>query len=120
MAWKKTPPEVVSAFEKARPKDPRVEARQMFGFPAIFVNGNLIGGTFEDRIMVRLSDSEIARLLEAGKATGFEPMKGRAMKGYVTVPASWLREPDAARTWITRSLEWSRELPAKEPRRRRS
>jgi TfoX/Sxy family transcriptional regulator of competence genes len=104
VAWKKTPPDVAAAFEKARPKDPRVEARKMFGFPAIFVNGNLVGGTFEDRIMVRLPEDEIERLIKAKKASAFEPMPGRAMKGYVGVPADATRDAKKLGPWLDRAL----------------
>ena len=113
MAWKKTPPDVVAAFTAARPRDPRLEARQMFGFPAIFVNGNLVGGTFEDRIMVRLADAEIAALVKTGKATPFEPMTGRAMKGYVTVPAADARDAKRLAPWLDRALAHTLTVPAK-------
>jgi TfoX/Sxy family transcriptional regulator of competence genes len=113
VAWTKTPPEVSTAFERARPKDPRVEARQMFGFPAIFVNGNLVGGTFEDRIMVRLPEEECARLVKAGKASPFIVMKGREMKGYVSLPAEATRDPKKLAPWLDRALAHTLTLPAK-------
>ncbi len=113
MAWKKTPPEVAAAFEKARPADPRVEARKMFGYPAIFANGHLVGGTFEDRIMVRLPEDEVAALVKAKKAALFEPMKGRAMKGYVAIPAGDTGDPKKVERWLDRALAHTLTLPAK-------
>lgn len=113
MAWKTTPPEVSAAFEGARPKDPRIQARQMFGFPAIFVNGNLVGGTFEDRVMVRLPEEECERLIKAKKAKPFEPMAGRAMKGYVSVPPDAARDAKRLAPWLGRALAHTLTVPPK-------
>ncbi len=44
MAWTKSPPEIIAAFERAAPKDPRVVRRPMFGYPALFLNGNMLSG----------------------------------------------------------------------------
>jgi hypothetical protein len=41
-------------------------------------------------------------------------MPGRAMTGYVMVPAGWQKKPDATRAWIVMALSWSRALPAKD------
>src|SRR5439155_3377037 len=54
MAWKKSPPELIAAFEKAKPSGPSVTARPMFGYPALFLNGNMFAGTYQDKIIVRL------------------------------------------------------------------
>lgn len=113
MPWKRTPPEVVAAFEAARPEDPRVVTRPMFGYIAYFVNGNMIGGTFQDGIMVRVDEAEGARLIAANKALPFEPMGGRQMKGYVKVPAAAIAKPKALAAWLERALAETLKLPAK-------
>ena len=41
MAWKKAPAALIDLFGASLPDDPRIERRQMFGYPAAFVNGNL-------------------------------------------------------------------------------
>ena len=86
MPWTKTPPELAAAFDKAAPKDPRVVRKPMFGYPALFLDGNMFAGTFQDKIVARLSAEDRARAMKAG-ATPFEPMAGRPMKEYVVVPA---------------------------------
>jgi len=113
VAWKKTPPEVLSAFEAARPKDPRVVTRPMFGYAAYFVNGNMIGGTFQDMIMVRVSEDDALSLVKAKKALPFEPMAGRPMRGYVTVPPADVARPKALAGWLDRALAQTLTLPAK-------
>ena len=85
----------------------------MFGFPAIFANGNLVGGTFEDKVMVRLPEAECDRLIKAKKASAFAPMAGRAMKGYVAVPSAETRDAKKLAPWLDRALAHTLTLPAK-------
>ncbi len=85
MQWKKTPPELAATFDKAAPKDPAVVRKPMFGYPALYLNGNMFAGTFQDKIVARLSETERARAVKAG-AKPFEPMPGRPMKEYVVIP----------------------------------
>ena len=106
--------DAASAFAKLVPDDPAVTARQMFGNPAAFVNGNMFTGLFGDNLFVRLSSDDDARLRATG-GSDFAPMPGRPMKGYTTLPAGWATDLPAARRWIESSLEWSRALPAKSP-----
>ena len=111
MPWEKTPPEVLAAFEAAAPKDPRVEIRPMFGYRALFLNGNMFAGTFRDRIVVRLGDAERAKLKEIEP---FAPMPGRPMKEYVVVPAAAVKQPRQLASWIDKAHQNARSLPAKQ------
>ena len=102
-----------AAFQKLVPPDPAVTTRPMFGNLAGFVNGNMFCGLFGEDLFVRVSDEDQAKVRKQG-GKAFEPMPGRAMTGYVMVPAGWHLRPDAARTWIIAALTWSRALPAKD------
>ena len=108
-----------TAFRALLPEDPAVSVRPMFGNVAAFVNGNMFAGLFGEDLFVRLGDEDRAAVMAQGGAE-FEPMAGRAMKGYVTVPSAWASDRESARAWVLRSLESARELPVKEPRKRRS
>lgn len=108
-----------TAFKSVLPDDPAVAVRPMFGNVAAFVNGNMFAGLFGDDLFVRLGEEERTLLIERG-GSAFEPMPGRAMKDYVTIPGDWARDVEATRGWVFRSLECARDLPAKEPRKRRS
>jgi TfoX/Sxy family transcriptional regulator of competence genes len=111
MPWKKAPPDVVAAFEKARPTDPAVMSRPMFGYPSVFVNGNHFAGTFQDKIVVRVGkDPSFA---PAKTAKPFEPMPGRAMGGYVVVPDAIAKSPAKLREWIAQAHGYAKTLPAK-------
>lgn len=113
-AWPKSPPELVARFEDGTAwllDEPGVARRQMFGYPACFVNGNMFTSLHEDRWVVRLGDQDQAELEGLGGGP-FEVMPGRQMKGYLVLPAV-LAEPDAARPWLERALAFGRSLPAK-------
>jgi hypothetical protein len=69
-------------------------------------------GLFGEDLFVRVSVDDQARVRKQG-GRAFEPMPGRAMTGYVVVPAGWQKKPDATRAWIVTALSWSQALPAK-------
>ena len=103
-------------FESVVPDHPNVQVRPMFGQLSAFVNGNMFMGVFGTDVFVRLPEPEGARLLKAG-GRPFEPMKGRAMSGYVVLPEAWQRKRAKVREWAGRSLDWAEELPAKEKKK---
>jgi TfoX/Sxy family transcriptional regulator of competence genes len=106
------------AFRSVLPDDPAVTVRPMFGNIAAFVNGNMFAGLFGDDLFVRLAGKDRTQLIEKGGSV-FEPMAGRAMKDYVTVPGEWRQDVDSARGYLQQSLESARSLPIKAPPKRR-
>jgi TfoX/Sxy family transcriptional regulator of competence genes len=101
-----------AAFTGLVPGDPTVTLRPMFGNLAAFVNGNMFAGLFGEDLFVRLPDPEASAIVKVG-GRSFEPMPGRAMRGYVVVPANWQKKPDSVRDWVKRSLTLARAMPAK-------
>ncbi len=116
MKWTKSPPELVARFEAATPDDPRLLRRPMFGYPALFLNGNMVAGTFRDQVMVRLPNADRQAALAEG-ALPFEPMPGRPMKEYVSVPSGALADEAELATWLQRALEYVATLPPKPGKR---
>jgi TfoX/Sxy family transcriptional regulator of competence genes len=114
MAWTKSPPELIAAFEKARPKDPAVKSRPMFGYPALFLNGNMFAGTYQDKIVVRFGEDRALAGAKAAKT--FEPMPGRPMRDYVVVPDAVVKSPAMLRTWLGRARTYAKSLPPKKAR----
>lgn len=104
----KTPPELVAAFEAAKPSDPRVVQKIMFGCPAYFLNGNMFAFTFGPRVAVRVDEARRAKL----GAAAFEIMPGRPMNGYVEVPARGTKG-SALKRWVAEGLVAADRLPAK-------
>ncbi len=111
--WRKTPPELIAAFDRAKPRDPRVQRKLMFGYPALFVNRNMFAGTYQERVVVRLPEAERAKL----RWSAFEPMPGRPMKEYLVVPASIVAKTNELSSWLERALTYAAELPPKRGRR---
>jgi TfoX/Sxy family transcriptional regulator of competence genes len=112
MTMPKANEQVKAAFQKLLPPDSSVMTRPMFGNLSAFVNGNMFAGVFGDGLFVRVSDEDQAKIKKQG-GKPFEPMPGRAMTGYVMLPAGWQKKSDAARDWIATALAWSKTLPPK-------
>ena len=105
-------------FRSLLPEDDRVTVRPMFGNLAGFVHGNMFTGILGSSVFVRLPERDREELLALPGASIFAPMPERPMKGYVVMPAAWRDDPDQARTWVVRSLEWAASLPPKEAKKR--
>jgi TfoX/Sxy family transcriptional regulator of competence genes len=114
-SWEKSPQELVELFEQVMPGPPAV-ARKMFGYPAGFVNGNMFIGLFQTRFVVRLPEDQRRELLTVEGAEIFEPMEGRAMKEYVSLPGSM--GPDALEPWVAKALAYAGAMPTKVPKPR--
>ena len=112
MTMPKPSEQAKAAFQKLVPADPAVTTRPMFGNLSGFVNGNMFCGLFGEDLFVRVSEADQAKIRKQG-GRAFEPMPGRAMTGYVVVPAGWQKKPDATRAFVVTALSWSRALPAK-------
>lgn len=112
-AFTKPSAKTVSAFERAVDGLAGIEHRTMFGYPSVFLNGNMLASIFQDRIMVRLSESDRADAMERAGAKPFEPMPGRGMKEYVELPASVIDDAPALRRWLERGRAYVATLPKK-------
>lgn len=115
-SFSKSPPELVERFGALTAELPGVERRQMFGYPCLFVAGNLVSGLYQDTWHVRLAEPDRAELLALPGARPFEPMPGRPMGGYVVLPPSIVADDDAVSRWVERAVEYGRNLPPKPTR----
>ncbi len=111
-SWDKSPPELVARFMDVVSTRPAVGIRKMFGYPAAFVNGNLATGLHQANWFVRLSEPDAAELIAVGGGP-FEPMPGRAMRGYVVLPPADVADPLIAGAWVDRAIAHVAGLPAK-------
>jgi TfoX/Sxy family transcriptional regulator of competence genes len=109
----KPAPALVARFDEAAARHPAAERRKMFGYPALFVGGNLATGLFAESWMVRLAPDDLATLLALPGAGPFTPMPGRTMKGYGTLPPDVVADDAALDAWLERALEFAASLPAK-------
>jgi TfoX/Sxy family transcriptional regulator of competence genes len=112
MKWRKPSEELIKTFEAVTPGPPAV-ARQMFGFPAAFVNGNMFMGLHQEDMILRLPEEPRAELLKISGARTFEPMPGRPMREYVVVPPSLLKDRNKLGAWATKALDYGSSLAPK-------
>jgi TfoX/Sxy family transcriptional regulator of competence genes len=109
----KASPGIVELFGDAVPVDAAgVQRRQMFGYPAAFVNGNLFMSVYGDDVVLRLGEPDRDVLAGLG-GQGFEPMPGRPMPGYLLVPSSVRDDRTALAEWVDRALRFAAALPPK-------
>jgi len=112
MAWVKAPQALVDLFSESLPNDPRIERRKMFGYPAVFVQGNMCAGVFQDQVFARLSPADRAAL--PGGGADFEPMAGRPMKGYTLIPDEVIADEAELAAELARAVAFTAQLPPKE------
>ncbi len=115
--WKKAPAEIIE-FILEKMKDKKCDYRKMFGYPAYFSNGNMFVGVFADKLFLRLSDIDIAKITEACKdIRRFEPIRGRPMKGYVFLPKSVYSNDEFFEEWLNKSINYVSSLPPKQKKK---
>ncbi|MDE2398291.1 MAG: TfoX/Sxy family protein [Burkholderiales bacterium] len=111
--WKKSPPDLIERFAASLPVHPDLVRKPMFGYPAAFVNGNMVCGLFEDSVVVRLGKEGVAQAVAAGRGKAFEPMPGRGMAGYLLVPTPDAAQAQTLAAWLQQALDHVLTLPAK-------
>ena len=112
MKMKPASKEWTDAFDKALEGNTDVERKKMFGYPAIFVNGNMAAGLHSSGLVLRLNEGDRDALRKKG-GVPFEPMKGRVMTGFMVAPQDYVSKNAELRKWLAKSIEHARSMPAK-------
>jgi TfoX/Sxy family transcriptional regulator of competence genes len=118
VAWTKSPQSLVELFDEHLPDDPRVERRKMFGYPSVFVGGNMCAGLFQDGMFARLSPQDRAALPCGGQS--FEPMPGRPMKDYALIPDDIIADEQALARTLASAVSFTASLPPKEKKAKKA
>lgn len=118
MKWEKSPEELIELFHDVFPSEP-AQSRQMFGYPAGFVNGNMFMALHENSFIVRLPEGEREKLLKIEGSKVFEPMAGRPMREYVVLSASVVSSKPKLKKWVAKALDYGSGLPPKQPKKRK-
>ena len=117
MEWKKAPQELVD-FIMDKMKDKNCDYKKMFGYPAYFFNGNMFVGVHGDKLFLRLSDADAAEIMkDYPNVTAFEPMPGRAMKGYVVFQNHFILTMNSFTEWLDKSINYASDLPPKKSKK---
>jgi len=109
--WQKSDPALIERFLASLPLTQGVERRQMFGYPCAFVNGNMFAGLHEQRLIVRLPAEAAARPFK---------VQGKVMRDYAAIEDALDCPTPQLRAWIAQALDFTRGLPPKAPRARKS
>lgn len=112
----KSPPELVERFEAVAAEFPYVTKRLTFGYPCLYVGGNMVSGLYESGWFVRLGGDATTEALALDGAAPFEPMPGRPMTGYTILPESVIDDDAAIRLWVERAIDYGATLPPKAPK----
>jgi TfoX/Sxy family transcriptional regulator of competence genes len=111
---KKSSPELIALFDAAVPADKDIVKKQMFGYPAAFINGNMICGLFEEEIIVRLGEDGAAAAVAKKIGFRFSPMPGREMKAYIALAPAIKNDPKKLKAMLIEALEFTLTLKPKE------
>jgi TfoX N-terminal domain len=111
-SFDKSPATLVDRFRSIVDARDDLEPRQMFGYPSAFVGGNLVTGLHKHAWFVRLPAPDETELRALGGGS-FDPMPGRPMRGYVTMPEAIVDDDEAVRAWLDRAVAFGRTLPEK-------
>jgi TfoX/Sxy family transcriptional regulator of competence genes len=111
--FEQSPPELVARFEAAAGRHPQAQRRKMFGYPALFVGGNLATSLYRDTWVVRLGPEDLVVLQALPGSRPFAPMPGRTMRGWATLPADVVADEALLDDWVARALAFAGSLPAK-------
>lgn len=104
---------LITEFKWVQSQLPRAEPRKMFGYDALFVNGNMAVGLWQNTAVVKLSAADQAELLKRGAGVPFEPMKGRAMTGWLELSEELAHDPEELLAWSERAVNYVATLPPK-------
>jgi TfoX/Sxy family transcriptional regulator of competence genes len=104
---------VATLFEDAVKTLPGLERKKMFGWTCVFANGNMLGGYYQDQMMLRLSEKDRAKFLELPGATHFNPKGNRPMLEYLDVPKDVIASSKDLKRWVDKGFKYVVSLPPK-------
>jgi TfoX/Sxy family transcriptional regulator of competence genes len=109
----KPSPGLITEFRAMAPQLSHGGLRKMFGYDAVFVNGNMAVGLWQNTCVVKVSPADQALLLKRGLAVPFAPMKGRVMTGWLELSEELAHDPEELLAWSQRAVSFIATLPPK-------
>ena len=89
-----------------------VEEKKMFGCVCFFLDGNVLAGVWEDRLIARLGPDEGEAAMSEPHVRAFD-ITGRPMRNWVAVEPGGVEDDDQLKAWIERATKFVRTLPRK-------
>lgn len=95
----------------------KLSEQKMFGGLAFLIEGHMaVAASGRGGIMVRVDPAQNDRLIATSSAEPME-MRGRAMRGWLRVPADDVRTKRQLERWVKLGIECASSVPAKRPKR---
>ena len=113
MAFDETLAEDVRVLLAPEAGETDVTEKRMFGGLAFLLGGNMaVVVRGQGGVMVRLNPEDHEALLSE---PGTEPMlmRGREMRGWITLPPTTCADPAVLEAWVTRAVAYTKTLPRK-------
>jgi len=104
-------PELLAAFEEPVEVVPEARRKLVFGSPTCLVGGHMFFGVHATGLFVRGAVEAAAELCALG-GRPFEPLAGRPMGGFSTLPVGL----PGNEQWVRRSCDYARTVPTNKPR----
>ena len=116
MPWER-PSASLSTTLAAALADVECQLKPMFGCPAYFAGSQMFACVHQQHLILRLPADERQRFLATYRDAGpFEPMPGRQMREYVSVPEEVAADPGTLGQWVERAHAYALSLPPKAPK----
>ena len=112
-ATRDSPAALVRALENAPQPFRGAKRRKIFGYPAIFANGNMFAGLVWDSMVLCLRDEDRSAFLQLPGAKPFIAMRGRVMRQWAVVPPAMVKDGAALKKWLRKAHTYARSLPPK-------
>ena len=109
----KPSPGLIEEFKAMARQLPFGELRKMFGYDAVFVNGNMAVGLWQNTCVAKLAPSDRVKLLEGGQAQPFMPAGGSAMGAWLELSEDLAHDPEELLAWSERAVRFVATLPPK-------
>ncbi len=104
---------VAEIFEEVITTILGIERRKMFGWTCVFIDGNMLGGFYNDQMMLRLSDKDREAFLQLPDTSIFNPKGNRPMEEYVDVSLELIQSSEDLARWFDKSFRYVVALPPK-------
>jgi TfoX/Sxy family transcriptional regulator of competence genes len=91
---------------------PGLEAKKMFGGICYLLNGNMLCGVVDERMIVRLGKTDQAEAMTRPYTRPFD-YTGKAMAGWLMVESAGLESEEDMADWVQVCLDYVRTLPPK-------
>ena len=116
MQMPKSPTALIERFDAVAADFPEATRRLTFGYPCLYVGGNMVTGLFGESWHVRVGKDDTEELLRLPGAGPFEPMPGRPMTGFTLLPETIVDDDVEVREWVGRAIAHVSTMPVKTPK----